>query len=176
MFQELIHQILEIIKNEPFFQWPNRIGGDPTRRDQSIHCQYHQEQGHTTEDCRTLWSYLEQLVKVEKLKQFLHQPNGQSSRARLGAQREASARPSLGTINVIFAAPRRIDSQPSRVISVARPPADGSSPHPKRSRVKIQPILSISDEDKVGNLKSQDYALIVTLMIGGYNVKKLLVD
>ena len=37
---------------------------------QSFHCQYHQERGHTTEDCKMLWSHLEQLVKIRKLKQF----------------------------------------------------------------------------------------------------------
>ena len=42
-FRELVHQILEKIKNEPYFQWPNRMGGDPTKRNQSLHCQYHQE-------------------------------------------------------------------------------------------------------------------------------------
>ena len=39
------------------------MGGDPMRRNQSLHCQYHQEWGHIIEDCRTLWSHLEQLVK-----------------------------------------------------------------------------------------------------------------
>ena len=32
VFREPIHQILEKIKNEPYFQWPNRIGGGPMKR------------------------------------------------------------------------------------------------------------------------------------------------
>ena len=59
VFREPVHQILEKIKHEPYFQWPNKMGEDPKRRNQSLHCQYHQERGHTTEDCRTLWSHLE---------------------------------------------------------------------------------------------------------------------
>ena len=59
MFQEPVHQALEKIKNEPYFKWPNKIGGDPSRSNQSLHCQYHQKRGHTTEDCRTLWNHLE---------------------------------------------------------------------------------------------------------------------
>ena len=39
---------------------------------QSLYYQYHQMQGHTTEDCRILWSHLEQLVREGKLKQFLY--------------------------------------------------------------------------------------------------------
>ena len=59
VFRELVHQILEKIKHESYFQWPNKIGGDPMKRNQSLYYQYHQERGHTTEDCRTLWSHLE---------------------------------------------------------------------------------------------------------------------
>ena len=29
VFQELVRQVLEKIKNEPFFKWPNKMVGDP---------------------------------------------------------------------------------------------------------------------------------------------------
>jgi len=67
-----MHQILEKIKNESYFRWPNKMGGDPMKYSQSLHYQYHQEQGHTTENCRILWSHLEQLLKIGKLKQFIY--------------------------------------------------------------------------------------------------------
>ena len=59
VFQELVHQVLEKIKNESFFKWPNKMEGDPMKRNQSFHCQYHQDWKHTTKDCRTLWNHLE---------------------------------------------------------------------------------------------------------------------
>ena len=37
VFGESIHQNLEKIKNEPYFQWPNRMGGDPTKHNQNLH-------------------------------------------------------------------------------------------------------------------------------------------
>ena len=40
MFRELVHQILKKVKNEPYFRWPNKMGEDPTKRNQSLHCQY----------------------------------------------------------------------------------------------------------------------------------------
>ncbi|XP_030943512.1 uncharacterized protein LOC115968298 [Quercus lobata] len=76
VFRELVHQVLEKIKNKLYFKWSNKMSGDPTRRNQSLHCQCHQDRGHTTEDCRTLWNHLEQLVKKGKLQQFLYRPNG----------------------------------------------------------------------------------------------------
>ena len=42
VFQEPIHQVLEKIKNEPFFKWPNKMVGDPMRHNQNLYCQYHQ--------------------------------------------------------------------------------------------------------------------------------------
>ena len=106
MFQEPVHQVLEKIKNESFFKWLNKMGGEPIRRNQSFHCQYHQDREHTTEDCRILWDHLDQLVQKGKLKQFLYHPDGQGGQAGLEPQRDASSRAPLGTINVIFATSR----------------------------------------------------------------------
>ena len=58
VFQEPVRQILEKIKNESFFKWLNKMAGDPIKRNQNLYCYYHQEQGHTTEDCRNLWDHL----------------------------------------------------------------------------------------------------------------------
>ena len=107
------------------------------KHNQSLHCQYHQEWGHTTEDCRMLWSHLEQLVKIGKLKQFLCQHNGQGSQAGSGVQRDAFTRAPLSTINVILVASGRTSSLPSRVMSVAWPFTEDLPPDPKRSRVEV---------------------------------------
>ena len=56
VFREPIHQVLEKIKNESYFKWPNKMAGEFTRRNQNFYCQYHQDHGHTTEDCRNLWN------------------------------------------------------------------------------------------------------------------------
>ena len=70
VFWELVHQVLEKIKNESFFKWPNKMGGDPMRCNQSLHCQYHQDREYTIKDYRTLWDHLDQLVRKGRLKQF----------------------------------------------------------------------------------------------------------
>ena len=31
-FQELVYRIVDRIKNEPYFQWLNKMEGDPSRR------------------------------------------------------------------------------------------------------------------------------------------------
>ena len=70
-FKEPFYKILERIKNEPYFRWPGKMGGDPTRRNQCLYCTYHREKGHTIEQCCMLKDHLEQLVKAGHLKEFL---------------------------------------------------------------------------------------------------------
>ncbi|XP_065631487.1 uncharacterized protein LOC136068362 [Quercus suber] len=59
VFKELVHKVLEKIKNEPLFKWPIKMMGNPERRNYNLYCQYHQDHGHTTEDYRSLWDHLD---------------------------------------------------------------------------------------------------------------------
>ena len=43
VFRELVHQVLEKTKNEPYFKWPNKMSGDHSRHNQSLYYQYHKE-------------------------------------------------------------------------------------------------------------------------------------
>ena len=82
----------------------------------------------------------------------------------------------MGIINVIFTVLGRMGSHPSRVMFVARLLTKDSNSEPKRDRVEIRPALSFSNEDKIGTIQPHDDALVVTLRIGGYDVKRVLVD
>ena len=135
VFWEPVRQVLEKIKNEPFFKWPNKMAGDPTKCNQNLYCHYHQEQRHTMEDCRNLWDHLDQLVGEGKLKSLLHHSSGQGNQTNSNSRKNAPSGPSLGTINVIFAAPRKTGSCPSRVMLVARLSAYEGSSEPKRAKI-----------------------------------------
>ena len=69
-------------------------------------------------------------------------------------------------INVIFTAPGRIGSCPSRVMSVAQLSTEDSNSKPKRARIEAPLVLGFSDEDKIEIIKSHNDALVVTLRIG----------
>nr|XP_023895328.1 uncharacterized protein LOC112007242 [Quercus suber] len=152
------------------------MSGDPEKRNQDRYCQYHQDHGHATEDCRNLWNYLDQLVREGKLKHLLHHSNSHHGQTYQEPRRDIAMRQPNGTINVILAASGRIGTRPSRVLSVTQVPVGESQSEPKRARRGFHPTLTFSEEDKDGTTQPHDDALVITLRIGDYDVKKVMVD
>ena len=82
----------------------------------------------------------------------------------------------IGTINVILAALGKTGSCPSKVMSVARLPTEHDNWESKKAKKIASPVLGFSDEDKVRTIQPHNNALVVTLRIGGYDVRRVLVD
>ena len=61
-------------------------------------------------------------------------------------------------------------------MSVARLPTEVDNRESKRAKGMASPMLRFLYEDKVGTIQLHDDALVVTLRIGGYDVKRVLVD
>ena len=82
----------------------------------------------------------------------------------------------MGTINVIFAAPERTGSCPSKVMSVACLSSGDINQDSKRAKVEIPLVIGFSNEDKIGTIQPHDNALVINLRIVGYDVKRVMVD
>ena len=143
-----MQKVLEKVRNEPFFKWPNKMAGDPVNHNQNLYCHYHQDHRHTTEDCRNLWDHLEQLVREGKLKHLLHHSSGRGGQSSLAFQGNAASKPPLGTINIIFAAPGRTGSCPSKIMSISCCSNEDSNSMQKRIKTNVPLVLSFSDVDK----------------------------
>ncbi|XP_030941634.1 uncharacterized protein LOC115966562 [Quercus lobata] len=61
-------------------------------------------------------------------------------------------------------------------MSVARLSTEDDDWETKKAKKEASPVLGFSDEDKTGTIQSHDDALVVTLRIRGYDVKRVLVD
>ena len=61
-------------------------------------------------------------------------------------------------------------------MSVARLSSGDTNQDLKRARVELPLVIDFSDEDKIGTIQPHDYALVVTLRIWGYDVKRVMVD
>ena len=128
------------------------------------------------ENCRNLWNYLDQLVREGKLKHHLHHSSGHQDQTHQEPQRDTALRPPMWMINVILAAPGRTGTCPSQMLSVAQLPTKELQPEPKRAKMNFHPTLSFSEEGKIGTIQPHDDALLITLRIGDYNVKRVMVD
>ena len=61
-------------------------------------------------------------------------------------------------------------------MSVVRLSSGDIDQDPKRARVEIPLVMGFSDEDKIGTIQQHDDALVITLRIGGYDVRRVMVD
>ncbi|XP_075640227.1 uncharacterized protein LOC142611969 [Castanea sativa] len=180
LFKEPVHHILEKIRHEPYFRPPNKMSGDASTRNQNLHCHYHQDKGHTTEKCRTLRDHLNQLIRAGKINHLLAKPNGNQEQLDTRKYWGQAPQPSLGTINVILTQPRGDFGKFPRVMTVQNKcgTEDVEENHQtnKRLRSSVALTLGFSDKDKEGTFQPHDDALVVMVRIGGYDVKRVLVD
>lgn len=153
------------------------MGRDPTKQNQNLYCQYHQDRGHTTKDCRTLCDFLGQLVKFGKLNQFTHSSSSQGEASSQGYQREIAPRLPLGTIHVIFANPNRQTASSTLVLTISQHSKKEEEENAfKRAKMKPDQVLGFSKQDKLGTTQPHHDTLVVTLRIGGFYVKRIMVD
>ena len=61
-------------------------------------------------------------------------------------------------------------------MSVARLSTEDSNSEPKKPKIEAPLVLGFLTDDKIGTIQPHDDALVVTLRIVGYDVKRVLVD
>ena len=61
-------------------------------------------------------------------------------------------------------------------MSVARLSSGDTNQEPKRAKVERPLVMGFSDEDKIGTIQPHDDALVITLRIRGYDMKRVMVD
>nr|XP_023886036.1 uncharacterized protein LOC111998166 [Quercus suber] len=175
-FKEPVHKIVDKIKHEPYFRWPNQMAGDPSRRNQNLYCTYHKDRGHTTKQCRVLRDHLGQLAKAGHLKDFVTDA-GDRGTGHGAPHRGNPLPPPLGIIDVIHVATRGISTVKGKevltVISVEG--STGVPPPAKKIRPTREPI-AFGDSDLEGTIQPHDDALIVTARIGGFVMKRIMID
>ena len=59
---------------------------------------------------------------------------------------------------------------------MARRPAEETQPEPKKARMNFHPVLSFSEEDRIGTIQPHDDVLLIIFRIRDYNVKRVMVD
>ncbi|XP_023927698.1 uncharacterized protein LOC112039087 [Quercus suber] len=175
-FKEPVHKIVDKIKHEPYFRWPNRMAGDPSRRNQNLYCTYHKDRGHTTEQCRVLRDHLGQLAKAGHLKDFVTDAGDRGTGH--GAPHRGNPLPHLlGVIDVIHVAPRGISTTKGKeVLTVISVEGNTGVPPPAKKIKPTREPIAFGDSDLEGTIQPHDDALIVTVRVGGFVVKRIMID
>ena len=61
-------------------------------------------------------------------------------------------------------------------MSMARLYLEDDSHEPKRAKLSRSLVMGFSDEDKIETVQPHDDALVITLRIEGYDIKRVMVD
>jgi hypothetical protein len=189
VFKEPIYRILEKIKAEPFFIWPPKMPGDPTARSQRPMCSYYRERGHLTKNCYKFKSHLDQLVFDGHLSEYVNPDLTQQAKMRQSDDRPGSfGTAPTGVIHVILSplctsinpASYRSDLRKAFHLRQSYGISDSTHLVPRLCSeahvLSVNGTISLSDSDLHDVQLPHNDPLVITLRIGNYDVKRVLVD
>ncbi|XP_050249411.1 uncharacterized protein LOC126696755 [Quercus robur] len=168
-----LEQVLMQIKDDPSLKWPEKMRGDPNKRNRNKYCRFHRDHGHDTDECFDLKQQIENLIRQGKLKNFLGRDNRDE---KMKGKMEESSRPPLGEIRVIIGGSSTGQSSKSKkayLKVVQSVQLFGRSP---RARTTDEATITFTDEDAERIHHPHDDALVITLMITDYTTRRVLVD
>ena len=66
-----LEQVLMQIKDDPSLKWPEKMKGDPNKRNKKKYCHFYRDHGYDTDECFDLKQQIENLIRQGKLRSFL---------------------------------------------------------------------------------------------------------
>ncbi|XP_028055799.1 uncharacterized protein LOC114259965 [Camellia sinensis] len=179
VFKIPIYRILSEIRGEPFVRWPAKLGSTQRGFNSRHRCTFHEERGHRTEDCLPLKQYLEELVVAGHLDQYIDEgvkaaPLGQTEPNGLAALDAAPQ----GVINVIHGIKLTRVCELRGMIKKAEHMREVLSVQPavKKEKTEEKDILTFSSKDLERIQVPHNEALVVTLRVKGFDIKRILID
>ena len=138
--------------------------GDPNKRNKNKYCRFHRDHGHDTDKCYDLKQQIENLIRQGKLRHFVGRDHKDE---KLKAKMEESSRPPLGEIRVIIGGT-----------------STGQTSKSKKTYLKVvqnvqlfdEPTISFTDEEAERIHHPHDDAIVITLLIADYTIRRVLVD
>ncbi|XP_073121103.1 uncharacterized protein [Henckelia pumila] len=191
---------LQICDDQKLTQRPPWTEKGPRNRESNKYCHFHNEYGHTTEDCHQLNQEIEKIIKQHsELKNILtlqegYRPNrGQGGRSRQRVRtvplhedfnrpnkdqpkddraHQRPAPPARGIINMISGGPTDRDSNQARKTSSRKL----INMEIDKQIVHTGPTLSFGPEDLKGISSNHNDALVIRAMVANYDVARIFVD
>ncbi|XP_074356814.1 uncharacterized protein LOC141696588 [Apium graveolens] len=141
-----------------------KAGRPPSSR----YCEYHEDTGHTTEQCFQLSNLIEGKIRRGQLVHYVQQEDNPRSHHRDQEDR---------VIDVIFGGAASGGFSHNSRKTYAREVFNVNPSTVKRPRANPTPVISFSDDDyHPGLIEGHQDALVITTRVGNNTVKKMLVD
>ncbi|KAK3007992.1 hypothetical protein RJ639_013768 [Escallonia herrerae] len=167
-------QILHEIKDKQILEKPEKMRSAPSKRDINLWCRYHNDNGHTTDNCKSLKRAIEALIKRGHLRGYINQRNEKREATPLAEREEAQE--NAGVINTISGGIATGGSSGQGQKAYAREVFTTVGPSTKKQKIEPTPTISFSDDDVGDTRIPHDDPLVVTLRVGNFDMKRILMD
>ena len=167
-----LDQVLMQIKDDPSLKWPEKMKGDPNKRNKNKYCRFHRDHRHDTDECYDLKQQIENLIRQGKLRHFVGRDHKDE---KLKGKLEKSSRP-LVEIRVIIGGTSIGQSSKSRKMYLKVVQNVQLSRRSPRTSGVDEPAITFTDEDAGRIHNPHDNAIVITLLIADYTTRKVLVD
>ena len=94
-----LEQVFMQIKDDPSLKWPEKMKGDPNKRNRNKYYCFNRDHEHDMDECFDLKQQIKNLIRQGKLRNFLGQDHKDE---KLKGKLEESSRPPLGEIRIII--------------------------------------------------------------------------
>ncbi|KAK3008615.1 hypothetical protein RJ639_014357 [Escallonia herrerae] len=167
-------QILHEIKDKEILERPEKMRSAPSQRDRNLWCHYHNDHGHTTDKCESLKRAIEALIKRGHLRGYVNRRNEKREATPLAGRDEV--RENAGVINTISGGIAAGGSSGQGRKAYVREVLTTMGPPTKKQKKELAQTISFSDDDVGDTRIPHDDPLVVTLRVGNFDVKRILVD
>ncbi|XP_070031361.1 uncharacterized protein [Nicotiana tomentosiformis] len=167
-FNVSVVELVSAMKNIKKARFPRPIKSDPSQRDPNLWCEYHGTNAHWIGDCRHLQEEVATLLKNSHLREFLSgRAKNNYGRNRGDAETsKAGEEPPRQTINIIFGGNEinGVTFSAAKKVSIT---------HSKRLR---EDDIIFTDKDADRLLLPHNDALVISLIVLDFKIKRILVD
>ncbi|KAK3025205.1 hypothetical protein RJ639_043131 [Escallonia herrerae] len=168
-------QILHEMKENKALKWPDKLKSRPNKRNKDLWCHFHNDHGHTTDNCGSLKRAIEALIKRGQLRKFVA-PKEERQQTPLAMEEREDREENAGIINTISGGLAAGGSSGRARKAYAREVYIPSQPPDKKSKTVPIAAITFSDEDSKDIQTPHDDPLVITIRAGNFDVKRVLID
>ncbi|KAK3017633.1 hypothetical protein RJ639_003659 [Escallonia herrerae] len=147
----------------------------PNKKNKDLWCHFHNDHGHTTDNCGSLKGAIEDLIKHGQLRKFVAPREGRQQTPPAMEEREDWEK-NTGTINTIYGglAVGGLSGQARK--AYAREMCITSQPPNKKQKTIPVATITFFDDDSKDIKTPHDDPLVITIKAENFDVKHVLID